>query len=110
MSRSRPAMGQLAIDRSGIEAAYTVIRPRIRRTPAVDASGADFNLPPFPLTFKLEALQHAGCFKTRGAFVNLLTRPIPEAGVIAASGGNHGVAVAYAAMRLGVAARIFVPR
>lgn len=59
---------------------------------------------------KLEQLQHAGSFKTRGAFANLLTRPIPAAGVVAASGGNHGAAVAYAAMSLGIAAKIFVPR
>src|SRR5205085_4941649 len=61
------------------------------------------------LTLKLELFQHAGSFKARGAFTNLLTRPIPAAGVVAASGGNHGAAVAYAAMRLGVPAKIFVP-
>jgi threonine dehydratase len=74
---------------------------------AVD--GADFGAPGARLVFKLEFLQHAGSFKTRGAFANLLTRPVPPAGVVAASGGNHGVAVAYAAMRRGVRARIFVP-
>jgi len=58
---------------------------------------------------KLESLQHAGSFKTRGAFANLLSREIPPAGVVAASGGNHGAAVAYAAMTLGVPAVIFVP-
>ena len=58
---------------------------------------------------KLEFLQHTGSFKPRGAFANLLTRSAPEAGVVAASGGNHGVAVAYAAMRLGIRATIFVP-
>jgi threonine dehydratase len=72
-------------------------------------TGADFGLPAFPLTLKLELFQHAGSFKTRGAFANLLTRAIPAAGVVAASGGNHGAAVAYAAMRLGVPAHIFVP-
>lgn len=72
-------------------------------------SGADFGLPPFSITFKLEQLQHAGSFKTRGAFANLLTRHPPKAGVVAASGGNHGAAVAYAAMKLGLPARIFVP-
>lgn len=61
------------------------------------------------LVFKLEFLQHAGSFKTRGAFNSLLTRPIPAAGVVAASGGNHGAAVAYAAMRRGIRATIFVP-
>ena len=66
-------------------------------------------MPPFALTLKLEQLQHAGSFKTRGAFANLLLRHPPAAGVVAASGGNHGAAVAYAAMRLAVPARIFVP-
>jgi threonine dehydratase len=97
------------VDRAGIETAYSVIRPYIRVTPVVSVTGADFALPAFPLTLKLELLQHAGSFKTRGAFTNLLTRPIPPVGVVAASGGNHGAAVAYAAMRLGVKARIFVP-
>src|SRR5216683_614936 len=99
----------VGIASTDVEATYALIRPLIRRTPVVEVSGADFGLQAFPLTFKLEQLQHAGSFKTRGAFANLLTRPIPAAGVVAASGGNHGVAVAYAAMRLGVPAHIFVP-
>jgi threonine dehydratase len=99
----------LAVTRSDIERVYTVIAPHVRRTPTVAVSGADFGLPPFSLTLKLEQLQHAGSFKTRGAFANLLTRQPPKAGVVAASGGNHGAAVAYAAMRLGLPARIFVP-
>src|SRR5213075_2874424 len=70
---------------------------------------ADFGITALPLTFKLEHLQHAGSFKTRGAFTNLLTSAVPAAGVVAASGGNHGAAVAYAAMRRGVPAKIFVP-
>ena len=98
-----------AVTRAEIEHVYPVIAPHIRRTPVVTVSGADFGLPPFPLTLKLEQLQHAGSFKTRGAFANLLTRHPPKAGVVAASGGNHGAAVAYAAMRLGLPARIFVP-
>ncbi|HKE38019.1 MAG TPA: serine/threonine dehydratase, partial [Candidatus Baltobacteraceae bacterium] len=61
------------------------------------------------VTLKLELLQHAGSFKARGAFSNLLSRGVPASGVAAASGGNHGAAVAYAAMRLGHRARIFVP-
>ena len=97
------------IDRASIERTYGLITPYIRVTPVVETSGADFGLAAFPLTFKLELFQHAGSFKTRGAFTNLLTRAIPAAGVVAASGGNHGAAVAYAAMRLGVKARIFVP-
>jgi threonine dehydratase len=98
-----------AIDRQAISATYEVIGPHIRVTPAVTVSGADFGLAAFRLTLKLELLQHAGSFKTRGAFANLLTRRVPDAGVVAASGGNHGAAVAYAAMRLKMPARIFVP-
>src|SRR5918911_1757041 len=92
-----------------IERTYAVIRPFIRVTPTVDVDAADFGLAAFPLTLKLEHLQHAGSFKTRGAFANLLSRSVPPAGVVAASGGNHGAAVAYAAMRLRVPAKIFVP-
>lgn len=100
----------LAIDPDRIAATHAVIRSHVRRTPVVAADGADFGLASFPLTFKLELLQHAGSFKTRGAFANLLGRELPAAGVVAASGGNHGAAVAYAAMRVGARARIFVPR
>jgi threonine dehydratase len=98
-----------SIDRASIERTYGLITPYIRVTPVVETSGTDFGLAAFPLAFKLELFQHAGSFKTRGAFTNLLTRAIPAAGVVAASGGNHGAAVAYAARRLGVKARIFVP-
>src|SRR5215470_19947108 len=100
---------QHAINRDAIVAAYHVIRPHIRRTPVVEANGSDFGLDPVALTFKLELMQHAGAFKTRGAFANLLMRKIPPAGVCAASGGNHGVAVSYAAMKRGVRAKIFLP-
>jgi threonine dehydratase len=86
-----------------------IIRPHIRRTPALEVTGADFRLDSISLVFKLEFLQHAGSFKARGAFANLLTRDVPKAGVVAASGGNHGVAVAYAAGKLGISAKIFVP-
>jgi len=99
----------LAVDRPAIERVHAAIAPYIRVTPIVETSGADFGLPPFALTLKLEQLQHAGSFKTRGAFANLLLRHPPAAGVVAASGGNHGAAVAYAAMRLALPARIFVP-
>src|SRR5450631_641157 len=88
---------------------YRVIRPYIRRTPVAEVAAADFGLDPMPLVLKLELMQHTGSFKTRGAFSNMLTRDVPAAGVVAASGGNHGVAVAYAAMKTGKAARIFVP-
>jgi len=98
-----------AIDRAAIGHAHDRIRDHVRLTPILSANGADLGRAPFPLTLKLELFQHAGSFKTRGAFANLLSRRIPAAGVVAASGGNHGVAVAYAAMRLGVPAHIFVP-
>ena len=99
----------VSIDRESITATYATIKPFIRVTPTVDAQGEEFDVGPVALTFKLELLQHAGSFKTRGAFANLVRREVPTAGVAAASGGNHGAAVAYAAMRRGVAARIFVP-
>ncbi|WP_375306981.1 threonine/serine dehydratase [Bradyrhizobium sp. A11] len=97
------------ITRERIAATEPVIRPHIRRTPLVQADLADFGLPTAPVTFKLEMLQHSGSFKARGAFANLLLRQVPRAGVVAASGGNHGAAVAYAAQRLGLPATIFVP-
>jgi len=75
----------------------------------MEVDGADFGLAGVRLVLKLEFLQHAGSFKTRGAFNNLLSREIPPAGVVAASGGNHGCAVAYAAMKTGKGATIFIP-
>jgi threonine dehydratase len=97
------------LTRDRIQATERVIRPHIRRTPILEVDGADFGLDSIKITFKLELFQHAGSFKARGAFTNILTREIPAAGVVAASGGNHGVAVAFAAMRLGKPATIFVP-
>lgn len=75
----------------------------------LEVDGADFGLDSITIVFKLELFQHGGSFKARGAFTNLLTREVPDVGVVAASGGNHGVAVAFAAMRLGRPATIFVP-
>jgi threonine dehydratase len=100
------------ITREDIRGTYETIRPYIRRTPVVQLDLGDLDpaageLP--AITLKLEQLQCAGSFKARGAFANLLLRDVPSAGVVAASGGNHGVAVAYAAHRLDVPARIFVP-
>jgi threonine dehydratase len=92
-----------------IRAAAQRIAPHIRRTPVIEVDGADFGVASVRLVFKLEFLQHAGSFKTRGAFNNLLTRDIPPVGVVAASGGNHGAAVAYAAMKTRHPATIFVP-
>jgi threonine dehydratase len=97
------------LNRDSIARTYTLIRPHIRRTPVIDVNLADFGLPPAPVTLKLELMQHTGSFKTRGAVTNLLMREAPAAGVVAASGGNHGVAVAFAAMKLGKPATIFVP-
>jgi threonine dehydratase len=86
-----------------------IIRPHIRRTPVIEINAEEFGLSSMPLTLKLELLQHSGSFKARGAFANVLTREVPQAGVVAASGGNHGAATAYAAMKLGKRAKIFVP-
>ena len=97
------------VTRGSIAAAEKIIRPHIRKTPVLEADGGDFGLDGVRLVLKLEFCQHAGSFKARGAFANLLLSTIPKAGVAAASGGNHGAAVAYAAMRLGIPAKIFVP-
>jgi len=100
----------IAPDRDQIRDAALMLRGRVRRTPVIEVDPADFNLDwGGRLTLKLEYLQHSGSFKARGAFFNLLTRKPPAAGVVAASGGNHGAAVAFAAQRLGIPARIFVP-
>jgi threonine dehydratase len=100
------------ISHDDIRRCYDLIRPYIRRTPViqVDLSELDASATALPVgTLKLEQLQCSGSFKARGAFTNLLLRDVPPAGVVAASGGNHGVAVAYAARRRGVPAKIFVP-
>ncbi|HZM98393.1 MAG TPA: threonine/serine dehydratase [Pyrinomonadaceae bacterium] len=98
-----------ALSRERIQATERVIRPHIRRTPILEVDGAEFGLDSIKIVFKLELFQHSGSFKARGAFTNMLTREVPAAGVVAASGGNHGAAVAYAAMKLGKPATIFVP-
>jgi len=98
------------VDRQEIARTYPIIRPYIRRTPVLELDGADFGLSGIRLVLKLELLQYAGSFKSRGAFTNLLLRDVPAMGVVAASGGNHGAAVAFAAMRLQRRATIFVPR
>jgi len=98
-----------AVNRETIAATYERIRPHVRRTPVIEVDAGDFGLEPRPLTFKLELFQHTGSFKPRGALASLLSRPVPAAGVVAASGGNHGLAVAFAARKVGVPATIFVP-
>ncbi|HKE06249.1 MAG TPA: threonine/serine dehydratase [Candidatus Acidoferrum sp.] len=99
----------LAVDRAQISSIYPHIREYIRKTPVLALSGSDFGLEEVPLLLKLELFQQTGSFKARGAITNLLLRKVPPAGVVAASGGNHGVAVAFAAHRFQVPARIFVP-
>jgi threonine dehydratase len=97
------------ITRDEIRATYERIAPYVRATPIVRLRGEDFGLGAFEIVLKLESLQRAGAFKARGAFANLLMRDVPEAGVVAASGGNHGVAVAFASRTLGIRARIYIP-
>jgi threonine dehydratase len=104
MSSARSTMNAAAISQC-----EQLIRPYIRRTPVVEIDAADVGLEAGKLRLKLELLQRSGSFKARGAFANLLARKVPAAGVVAASGGNHGAAVAYAAMTLKVPAKIFVP-
>ena len=108
-SRDVNTRAESIINRDDIAEAERLIRPHVRRTPVIEVDAADFGLAAARLSFKLELFQHAGSFKTRGAFTNLLTRNIPRAGVVAASGGNHGAAVAYASLKLGIPAKIFVP-
>jgi threonine dehydratase len=102
-------MDAATVDPETIAQAFDRIRGHVRATPVVAVDGADFGLAPMRLVLKLEQLQHSGSFKARGAFANLLLRKIPPAGVTAASGGNHGAAVAFAARALGIKAKIFVP-
>jgi threonine dehydratase len=99
---------QMPISRDMISAASRRIAPFVRKTPVLELPRGALGGNWVPI-FKLEYLQHAGSFKARGAFNNLLSRPVGHAGVAAASGGNHGAAVAYAAQVLGYPARIFVP-
>lgn len=96
------------ISRTDIATAAARIAGYVRHTPVLHVMGPDLDLG-FPVTLKLELLQHAGSFKPRGAFNRMLSADLSRAGVIAASGGNHGAAVAYAARALGATAEIFVP-
>jgi threonine dehydratase len=90
-----------AVTPDDVEAAAERIGPYVRTTPVIEDGG---------LLLKLELLQHAGSFKPRGAFNRVLgAGRLPAAGLIAASGGNHGAALAYVGRRLGVAAEIFIP-
>ena len=93
--------------RQAITEAAGRIEGRVRRTPTLEIAAGE--LAEVPVILKLEQMQHGGSFKCRGAFNTLLSATLPSSGVIAASGGNHGIAVALAARSLGVAAEIFVP-
>jgi threonine dehydratase len=101
-------MHERVIDRADIEAANRRIRPFVRRTPVLELGPGAFDLR-CRVTLKLELVQHTGSFKPRGAFNKILSSDVPESGVIAASGGNFGSAVAFAAHTLGHRAEIFVP-
>ena len=96
------------IGHKDVEAAWSLIRPHVRRTPVLELPAGSLGFEA-PLVLKLESLQVSGTFKGRGAFHKLLASKVPAAGIIAASGGNHGVAAAYAARALGHKAEIFVP-
>ncbi|HUR48106.1 MAG TPA: threonine/serine dehydratase [Acidimicrobiales bacterium] len=99
----------LMVTRAEIAAAAENVRPWVRRTPILRLEADELGIPHPPLTLKLEQLQHAGSFKARGAHNLLLTVDVPSAGVVAASGGNFGLAIAHAAGRLNHHAAIFLP-
>ncbi len=94
----------MSVTRSDISQAAKRIRPHVHRTPVMTSEAFGR-----PVEFKLEHTQVTGSFKARGAFNSLLTAEVPKAGIVAASGGNHGAAVAHAARTLGHPAHIFVP-
>src|SRR5215470_1924639 len=100
----------IAFDKNQISRCEKLIRPYVRRTPIIEINGAAVGVNSLKLALKLELFQNSGSFKARGAFANLLLRKVPAAGVVAASGGNHGAAVAHAARELKLPARIYVPR
>lgn len=103
-----PTDREPSVGRDEIEAAATIVAPHVRATPVIEVPGSEIGIEA-TLVVKLEHLQHSGSFKARGATHAIATRPIGPDGVVAASGGNHGAAVAWAARRLGLHAHIFVP-
>ncbi|MGO9419526.1 threonine/serine dehydratase [Roseiarcus sp.] len=107
-SKTEDPSAPFAVTPDDIRAAHRRIAAHVRRTPILETPSPLAGAP--PLSLKLECLQHSGSFKARGAFHNLITRPAPAAGAATASGGNHGAAVAYAADKLGVPAKVFVPK
>ncbi len=106
LNRDEPP-AKTSLTPAAVRVAHALIAPHLRRTPVLETASPIAGAP--PISLKLECLQHSGSFKARGAFHNLLTRSAPPSGCATASGGNHGAAVAYAAQKVGVKARIFVP-
>ncbi|MFT4596880.1 MAG: threonine dehydratase [Paracrocinitomix sp.] len=98
-----------AVTRAEIEVAAALIQGGVRRTPMLDTGPRFFDTAGHVVN-KLELLQHTGSFKPRGALHRALTSEVPSSGLIAASGGNHGLAVAWVAQKLGVPCEIFVPQ
>jgi threonine dehydratase len=109
VSTLSPGERPLDVTRFDVETAAERIAPHVRRTPVLELEQGAFGVDGAIVTLKLELLQHTGSFKPRGAFNRMLTGDIDASGVLAASGGNFGLAVAYAANRLGHPAEIFVP-
>ncbi len=107
--RSLATLDDDEIGREAVSQVLPVIRRHVRTTAVMRLDRSELGLAPGPIVLKLEQLQHSGSFKVRGAFSNLLLNEVPSAGVVAASGGNHGAAVAYAAAALGIPATVFVP-
>jgi threonine dehydratase len=95
------------VSRDDVQRAHALVEPYVRRTPMLELAAGE--LLPYSVALKLELLQHAGSFKTRGAFHRVLTTDVPDAGLITASGGNHGAALAHVGKALGHRAEIFVP-
>jgi len=108
MGTLSPGEQPLDVTRFDVESASDLLGTWVRHTPVAELERGAFGVPG-RLVLKLELLQHTGSFKPRGAFNRMLTADIDETGVLAASGGNFGLAVAYAAYRLGHPAEIFVP-
>ena len=105
---AKATVSRVPVTPEQIQSAATAIRQHIRHTPVLEVSGVDVGLE-CSLSLKLEYLQRSGTFKGRGAAHFLATQPIASSGIVAASGGNHGAAVAWAAQRFGHEANIFVP-
>ena len=108
MGTLSPGDQPLDVTRFDVEEATALIGPWVRRTPVIELEPMAFGVPGH-LVLKLELLQHTGSFKPRGAFNRMLTGDIDRSGVLAASGGNFGLGVAYAARQLGHPAEIYVP-